>query len=369
MKLTGWRRELAVLPVLPVTPSAAVAVIEATQTTQTTQARTVVPMTWQRALDAWCVKLQSETTRATYAGQVRAFFMVPGVPDLAALDLETLDAYAGALRMRASKDAPPAERLAPATVNLKLAALRSFLTFVRRRGWISPMLSDEAIHDGLQGIRAQVQRPYQIVEGDELPAMLEAAAADAYDAARALALVALGLGAGLRVAELCALNVGDLASDATGCYVDVRGGKGNKDRQVPIAQDVYELVLAYLAATRRAIHRTADRTTPLFLSRKQRAGSGRLTTRQARRVIVACAHRAGIDANGKRITPHGLRHSYAIALLTGDAEAGRPGAPLPAVSKLLGHSSIAVTGRYLNHFERRDLAVYAPSLCQVKRSK
>lgn len=323
-------------------------------------------VTWERALDAWRVKLQSDTTRATYCSQVRAFFRVPGVPTLAALDLDTLDAYAGALRLRASKDAPPGERLAPATVNLKLAALRSFLGFCRRRGWLSPLLSGEAMHDALEGLRATVQRPYQIVEGaDELRSLLDAAAADAYDAQRALALMGLALGAGLRVAELCALDVGDLASDATGCYVDVREGKGQKQRQVPIAQDVYELVDGYLSATGRAVHRTADRGTPLFLSRKCKGDAGRLTTRQARRVIVALARRAGDAVPSlahKRITPHALRHSYALDVLAGDPAAGRMGAPLPAVSKLLGHSSVAVTGRYLAHFERRDLGAYAPSL-------
>jgi integrase len=323
------------------------------------------PVTWERALEVWRVKLQSETTRATYCGQVRAFARVPGVPELAVLDVDVLDAYAGALRMHASKEAPPAERLAPSTVNLKLAALRSFLSFCRRRGWLSPLLTGEAIHDALEGLRATVQRPYQIVEGDELGAMLDAAAANAYDAPRALALLALALGAGLRVAELCDLDVGDLASDATGCYVDVREGKGHKQRQVPIAQDVYELVAAYLTVTGRAVHRTADRGTPLFLSRKCRSGAGRLTTRQARRVIVATAKRASVASPSlqhKRITPHALRHSYALDVLAGDPATGRAGAPLPAVTKLLGHSSVAVTGRYLNHFERRDLGAYAPSL-------
>lgn len=157
------------------------------------------------------------------------------------------------------------------------------------------------------------------------------------------------------------LDVGDLASDATGCYVDVRSGKGNKQRQVPIAQDAYELVAAYLAATNRAVHRTADRGMPLFLSWKCRAGSGRLTTRQARRITVGWAERAGL-AERKRITPHTLRHSYAINVLGGNPEQGRTGAPLPTVSKLLGHASVAVTGRYLSHFERRDLGAFAPSL-------
>jgi integrase/recombinase XerD len=176
-----------------------------------------------------------------------------------------------------------------------------------------------------------------------------------------VALIALGLGAGLPVAELCALDVGDLASDATGCYVDIRRGKGEKDRQIPISQDVYELVAAYLTATGRAVHRTADRETPLLLSRKRASGPGRLTTRQARRIVAACARRAGVSLR-KRITPHALRHTYAIDLLTGDPETGRAPAPLPAVSKLLGHSSVAVTGRYLAHFERRDLTAYAPTL-------
>lgn len=322
---------------------------------------------WTAALVAWRVKLQSETTKATYTSAVKAFFTTPGAPDLSALRLETLDAYRGALAMRASKDAPPDTRLAPSTVNLKLAALRSFLHFCRRRGW-TPGLTSEAIADGLEGISAHVQRPYQIVEGDsELAALLDAAAADAYDPARALALIGLALGAGLRIAELCALDVGDLANDATGPFIDVREGKGRKDRQVPISQDVYEIVAAYLASTGRAVHRTADRGTPLLLSRKSKSGNGRLTTRQARRVILACVHRAGLDTQ-KRITPHGLRHSYALRVLAGDPEHGVPAAPLPAVSKLLGHSSVAVTGRYLAHFERRDLGQYAPSLRHASAS-
>lgn len=165
----------------------------------------------------------------------------------------------------------------------------------------------------------------------------------------------------MRGCQLLDIGIGDLASDATGCYVDVCSGKENKQRQVSIAQDVYELVAAYLAATNRAVHRTANRGMPLFLSRKCRAGSGRLTIRQSRRIIVGCAERAGL-AERKRITPHALRHSYAINVLGGDPEQGRTGAPLPAVSKLLGHASVAVTGRYLNHFERRDLGAFAPSL-------
>jgi site-specific recombinase XerC len=89
--------------------------------------------------------------------------------------------------------------------------------------------------------------------------MERADATDGYDVARALAVVAVGLGAGLRATELCALDEKGLADDAMNCYVDIRRGNGVKDRQIPIGQDVYELVAAYLTETGRAVHRTADR--------------------------------------------------------------------------------------------------------------
>lgn len=324
-----------------------------------------IGITWERALDQWALHLRSAKTRATYLSQVCAFLRVSGdtAPTPDTLTSETLDAYAGALAYRAEKESDPTRRLAPATVNLKIAALRSFLHFARKRKWLCADLTSEVLSDTLAGIRAHVQRPYQIVEGEEETRLLDAAAATPSNPARALAFIGLGLGSGLRLAELCALDVGDLATDATSCYVDVRQGKGNKDRQVPISEDVYALVLAYLAATSRAVWATADRATPLFLSRnRHNAHSGRLSERQAQSIVEDCARRAGLLERGKRITPHSLRHSYGINLLKGDVESGRPGAPLPAVAKMMGHSSVAVTGRYLNHFERGELAEYAPRM-------
>ena len=326
------------------------------------------PLTWERALDTWRDHLRSEQTRVTYLSAARAFAKQLGplasTPLATSFTVETLDAYAGSLAYRCEREVATSKRLSPATVNLKLAALRSFLTFARRRRWLPADIDAQVISDALTGIPSHVQRPYQIVDGVEVDGMLDAAARDPYDGPRLVALVALALGAGLRVAELCALDVGDLATDATSCYVDVRQGKGHKDRQVPIASDVYALVLAYLDATGRAVWSTADRATPLFRSRNlfSEGSLGRLSVRRAQRLIQECAARAGMTARGKRITPHALRHSYAIHVLKGDPSTGQPGAPLPAVAKLLGHSSVAITGRYLAHFERGELAEYAPHL-------
>ena len=324
-------------------------------------------ITWTRALKLWEQRLRSGKTKATYLSHVRAFMRdADGVP-LANLTHELLGAYAGALAYRVDHETKQAgkllPRLAPATVNLKIAAVKSFLRFARLRGWLAPALTKELIEDALTGVKAYVQRPYQIVEGEEVDRLLDAAAADPTNPKRAQALVGLALRSGLRLAELCALNVGDLATDATSCYVDVRQGKGRKDRQVPLAEDVYTLVLAYLSATGRAVWSSADRATPLFLSRNRNNGDGgRLSERQTQTIIDGCAERAGFETRGKHITTHSLRHSYGIDVLKGDADEGRPGAPVPAVSKLMGHSSVAVTGKYLNHFERGELAAYAPRL-------
>lgn len=318
-------------------------------------------MTWEAAMNAWRIQLVSRTTRDTYASAVRNFFTIPGAPDLGALTIDHLYIYRGSLIFKAGKDAPPSERLSPSTVNVRMSGLKAFLLFCLNRRWLAPDFSKERIKDAMEGIKSQVQRPYQIVEqGDEMNRMLEAAEAEEYDPLRAQALVALALGAGLRVSELMNLNIRHVIHDQTGFFVDVQAGKGRKDRQVPISEDVYELLLSYIHATKRSLHRSADRDNPLFLTRKQRSLSGRLCTRHARRIIERCAERARLDS--KHITPHGLRHSYAINLLAGDEETGRPPAPLPAVSRLLGHSNVTTTGRYLNHFERKDLAAFAPVL-------
>jgi integrase len=356
MQLPSFKRNKS-QALMPVTPSAPI----------TAEAEALHWFTpWQEALERWRASLagRSLSTAATYTSAARVFFETPGAPDLAHITIEALDMYASAQALKAGKNAPPAERIAPATVNIRLAALKAFLLWCLNRDMLPGALSKERIKDALRGITARVQRPYQVIEAEELPAMLQAAEAEN---ARALALVGLALGAGLRISELCALNVGSIAIDRAGAYVDVQEGKGRKDRQVPISEDVYALVAAYLEQTGRSIHRAADRDMPLFLSRKSKSSAGRLCTRQARRIVEACSKGAGLE-NRKHITPHSLRHSYALRVLAGDKEQGQEGAPLPAVSKLLGHASLAVTGKYLAHFERKDLAAYAPSLRRGRQS-
>ena len=322
------------------------------------------PLYWETALGIWQrTKLQSENTRKTYGHAVRRFFAVEGVPPtLDALSIATLDGYAGALRYRTERECPPTARLAPDTVNTRLAALRSFLRFCHKRGWLPAALTVDVLKDTLEDVRAVVQRPYQIVQGSEWDALLAAALADPYDAPRAYAFVAVALGAGLRVSELCALSVGDVHQDGDGAFIDVRVGKGKKDRQVPIAPTVLHAIAAYLEATGRSLYHSMWSETALFLT--YGSNTKRLQMRQAQRLVASIAKRAtaaGALPDGKRLSPHALRHSYALRVLLG-------GAPVPALSKLLGHTNLNTTMRYTNHFERRDLARYAPEVTAMSSS-
>jgi integrase len=120
---------------------------------------------------------------------------------------------------------------------------------------------------------------------------------------------------GLRVSELASLRRSDVCTG----FVRVRRGKGDRDRVVPITGDLDELLAPHLAL----LHRHAR----VF----------GIKPRQLYNVVTRYALAAGITD----LTPHGLRHFFATALV-------ERGAPLKAVQELLGHASIQTTAVYLD---------------------
>jgi integrase len=170
-------------------------------------------------------------------------------------------------------------------------------------------------------------------------------------------LIALMLATGLRISEVCALQVGDLEQHTTEqWWIHVRSGKGRKARTVPLAVGDVGPLLAYLAETGRPIHSAKARLTPLFESRRQ----GHLSRVHVWRIIHAVVERAQAHLGNKHITPHSLRHTYAFSLLRGDAE--RSAASVVEVAELLGHASIKTTEIYLRHLAEDDLAALAPAI-------
>jgi len=121
---------------------------------------------------------------------------------------------------------------------------------------------------------------------------------------------------GLRRSELARLRPCDIANN----YIYVRSGKGDKDRAIPLAQDLRQPLTAYIETNK------ISPGSPIF-------GIG---PKHIYTTIKNYARAAGFD-----MSPHALRHYFATTLV-------EKGAPLCAIQQLLGHATIATTAVYLD---------------------
>jgi len=145
---------------------------------------------------------------------------------------------------------------------------------------------------------------------------------------------------GIRVSELCGLDVDDLDEGRNTVRVL---GKGGRERTVPIGLPAVRAVTAWKRAGRPALARPGSGPA-LFLGARGR----RLDPRTVRRVVHArLAAVAGVPDSG----PHGLRHAAATHLLEG-------GADLRSVQEILGHASLASTQIYTHVSVERLTAAY-----------
>ncbi|HEY5234744.1 MAG TPA: site-specific tyrosine recombinase XerD [Rhabdochlamydiaceae bacterium] len=169
----------------------------------------------------------------------------------------------------------------------------------------------------------------EVLTIEEVGRFLEMPAIETAIGARDKAIFMVMYASGLRVSELCGMNLGDISDD----QVRVRG-KGNKERVIPIASAAVAAVDFYLTQFR------TEGDGPLFLSSK-----GRRMDRVALwERVKFYGKKAGIS---KEISPHTLRHSFATHLLEN-------GADLRVIQEMLGHSNIATTDRY-THVSRKHL--------------
>ena len=145
-------------------------------------------------------------------------------------------------------------------------------------------------------------------------------------------------GSGMRVAELCGLDVDDLDLDRGVVTVT---GKGSKQRQVLVHDACVAAVRAWLAGPRAAMA-TAD------------VAGGRALLQRAGQPARARGTSAASSTAGRRCPthPHALRHSFATHLLDG-------GADLRVVQELLGHASLQTTQVYTHVSKERLRSVYS----------
>ena len=226
---------------------------------------------------------------------------------------------------------------ARSTITRKAAAARTFYAWTLRRG-LTP-LNPAAL---LVRPSAQSRLP-RVLKVDEAETLARAPDETDPVGLRDRAALELLYGSGLRVAELCALDVDDV--DLPSAFVRVMG-KGSKERVVPMGDLAARAVRDYLELARAPSERYEE-PAALFYNRRGR----RMSPRDVRAMVER--HRRAV-LSGRKISPHSLRHSFATHLLEG-------GADIRAVQELLGHSSLATTQRYTHLSRGRLFEVYRRS--------
>ncbi|MFH0910479.1 MAG: site-specific tyrosine recombinase/integron integrase [Planctomycetota bacterium] len=222
------------------------------------------------------------------------------------------------------------------SVARKLAALRSFYKFLLLRGRVaeSPLAT-------IRTPRIERHLPMCLTIA-QVEALLAAPGGHSFTRLRDRAILELLYSAGLRSAELVALNHDDI--DLERALLRARG-KGRKERLNPIGSHAVRAVKAYQAAKRYHPNRARFHAQALFLNHR----GGRLTTRSVRRILECYAAEAGLPVE---VAPHTLRHSFATHLLS-------RGADLRIVQELLGHENISTTQHYTHLAMGEVNAAYA----------
>lgn len=219
-----------------------------------------------------------------------------------------------------------AERYAPAGANKALAALRGVL----REAWRLGLVPAEDYHRAadLAGVRGSTLPRGRAIDAGELRALFAACDAGTPNGARDAALLAIGYGAGLRRAELVALDVEDL--DAESGRVRVRRGKGRKDRDAYLAPSGFAAVEAWLRVR-------GDAPGPLLWPVRKGGAldARRMSSHAVYTTLQRLARRAGVAT----FSPHDLRRTFVGDLLDAGADVG-------AVQRLAGHANVATTLRY-----------------------
>jgi site-specific recombinase XerD len=266
-------------------------------------------------------KDRSPQTIRAYVGDVRTlarFALERGAESPESVDRRLLRRYLAHLADRGDQRS---------SVVRRVAAIRVYFGWLVQRGAI-----DEDPTRTLR-VGAAGSRLPDLVVRQQLDELLEANWGDDPWARRDRALFEVLYGAGLRVSELCALDMVDVDQRAGTVRVL---GKGRKERVVPLHRTGLAALAAWMGAARTDCVTDETPGAALFLNRRGR----RLGPRDVRRVLDARVRHGHVH-------PHALRHTYATHMLKG-------GADLRVVQELLGHESLTTTQIY-THVSKSQL--------------
>ena len=215
------------------------------------------------------------------------------------------------------------ENLAAATVSRSVAAVRAFFQYQVKESRIA-----EDPSSSLKPPKVEKKMP-EVLTVEEVDLLLEQPDERTPKGIRDKAMLELLYATGIRVSELIHLNL----SDVNMKMGDITCTEHERDRIVPFGNAAKRALERYLKETR-GILMGAHKEKVLFLN----CLGGPMSRQGFWKVLKSYVKQAGITAD---ITPHTLRHSFAIHLL-------QNGADLKSVQEMLGHSDISTTQMYLN---------------------
>ena len=283
-----------------------------------------------RAYENYLIKVKqaSENTVSSYTRDIRQFsewLQESGVSDLVNATQVNIRDYLAYLQ---------AQGKSGATASRSLASLKNFYAYAVSGGF----LAETPITGDIHVQRGEKKLP-QILTGKEVELLLAQPACVDHKGYRDKAMLEVMYATGMRVTELISLNVEDvnLELGLVKCH------SGKKSRVIPLYPAAQKALAVYLNDVRAAmISDSAEQA--LFVN----IGGTRMSRQGFWKILKYYQGKAGIE---KEITPHTLRHSFAVHLLENGADLG-------SLQELMGHSDISSTQMYAHLINQKIKNVY-----------
>jgi integrase/recombinase XerD len=213
----------------------------------------------------------------------------------------------------------------PTTIARKIAALKSFFRYMRSMGYIAldPV-------EKLEAPRIQKELP-GVLSAEQISSLFRQVEVETPAGLRDLAMLHMLYATGMRVSELVFLNMGDFDAQQATVVCPGRNGRNKRERVLPLPPIAVEATQHYIEEVRPRLMLRHPDESALFLNHH----GERLTRQGFWLIIKGYARQADIT----NITPHMLRHSFAMLMLKGGME-------LRSVQERLGHAHISTTQVY-----------------------
>ena len=274
-------------------------------------------------------KKLSENTLQSYNRDIKLYgnYLESNNLDMLETDEDSIKTYLESLKENGK---------AVSTVSRNLASLRSFYQYLHKTKYVT---EDPTVN--LESPKIE-RKPPKILSAEQVELLLEQPKCVDLKGYRDKAMLELVYATGIRVTELISLNIEDI--NLENGYI--KCSSRTKQRIIPIGNLAINALKDYIDKSREVLLKSED-DTALFVN----MNGQRLTRQGFWKIIKQYKAQANIDVD---ITPHTLRHSFAVHLLENGAE-------LRAIQEMLGHSDISSTQVYAQIEQNRIKDVYMKS--------